>query len=312
MTPRTDSNTLERKILFFRADIGEDDGGRPLAFDPSPALDAINALPFSNDDAGRYESEADGNALCLINHSNEQRSAVQFCRVRRNGLPQLEEAGQVKDLDLAPETGLLEAMHIVFFPGNIVGAEYNHFGPRISRLGNYLHQKSNQVVSRVSFRPLLRGDAAEQLERLVDLRLFEFSILPSYVEITRQAAPSLHDAFAANNRLLESPETLQLVLQPRKEDRTAFLQRIKDPLNGVFSSNGFQEGSRRLQVRGKCADSGRVETIDLLKDHLVSVQRIVRMNERSRALDPDSAIQAIRDAYQQLGDDLDKAAGVSS
>ena len=34
--------TLERKIYFYRADIGTDEGGQRLAFDPSPALDAID------------------------------------------------------------------------------------------------------------------------------------------------------------------------------------------------------------------------------------------------------------------------------
>ena len=28
--------TLERKIYFYRADIGADEGGQPLAFDPVP------------------------------------------------------------------------------------------------------------------------------------------------------------------------------------------------------------------------------------------------------------------------------------
>ena len=102
MTSQPANNLLERKILFFRADIGFDDGGIPLDFDPQPALTAINALPFTNDDGGRYEAEVDGNALCLIVHQGGSMPSVRFCRVRRIGLPQLEQAGQITDIDQFP------------------------------------------------------------------------------------------------------------------------------------------------------------------------------------------------------------------
>ncbi len=312
MTSRTKRNTLERKILFFRADIGNDAGGRPLPFYPSAALGAIDALPFSHGPSGRYELEDNGNALCLFNHSNGQGLAARFCRVRRSGLPQLERAGQISNLDLPAESGLLEAIHVVFFPQtNIVGAEYNHYGPRVSRLGSYLYDKSNKAVPRAVFLSLLRGDAAEQLERLTDMRLLEFSIRPPFVDFVRQANQSLGDAFAANSRVLENPEILQVTLKPQKEDRQGLLTRIRESLRILFGSNEILEGAERLQVRGKCEDSGQVETIDLLKDQLVSVKSIVRMGERSRALDSASAFEAIREAYQQLEDDLEKAAGVS-
>ena len=137
--------TLERKIYFYRADIGTDEGGQPLAFDPSPALDAIDSLPFTNDAHGRYEFDADGNALSIRRQCPEHQKAQH---------------------------------HVVFFPDNIVGAEYNHFGPRVSRLGSYLHKKSSEAVARAAFRPILRGDAAKQLDRLSDLRVLDSASCP--------------------------------------------------------------------------------------------------------------------------------------
>jgi hypothetical protein len=61
---RTAGTTLERKIHFYRTDIGVDRAGRPLVFDPAPALTAINALPFVDDPKGRYLVDDAGNALC--------------------------------------------------------------------------------------------------------------------------------------------------------------------------------------------------------------------------------------------------------
>ena len=303
--------TLERKIFFYRPDIGTDDGGHPLHLDVLPALTAINSLPFSNNDDGRYEPETDGNAICLLVHSIGTAPAIRFCRVRRTGLPQLEHAGQISDLDLEADTGLLESVHVVFFPDGIVGAEYNHFGPRISRLGSYLHEKSNKIVDRATFRPLLRGDAAGQLDRLTDMRLLDFSVLPPYVEYVEQADRSLGSAFAANRLVLEDPKTVQVTLTPEREAQTGALLRLKNALKELVGNDELRMGTRRMQVRGKCADTDRVETIDLLKDQLISTKSIVRMNPRGRALNPDSAFLAIREAYNEQHDDLVAAASIS-
>ena len=191
--------------------------------------------------------------------------SVRFCRVRRTGLPQLEQAGQISDLNLTPETGLLEAIHVTFFPNNIVGAEYNHFGPRVSRLVSYLLYKSQKSVPSVSFRPLLRGNAAEQLDRLTDLRMLEISILPAFAEVTKRSDESLADALEANARAVESPKILQAVLKPVENAQRSFLSRKRGPLKEMVGDDTLREGSVKLLVRGKCADSGRVETIDLLK-----------------------------------------------
>ena len=303
--------TLERKIYFFRADIGTDESGQPLTFDPAPALDVIDSLPFTNDAHGRYEFDADGNALSVRRHHTASNVTLQFGRVRRNGLPQLEQAGNISDLVLDADEGLLEAIHVVFFPDNIVGSEYNHFGPRVSRLGSFLYEKSKEAIPRVAFRPILRGDAAKQLDRLSDLRVLELSVLPSYVDVVRQSHVSLADALAANGRVLESPKVLQVILKPQQEASTGFLASMIGGLRDLVSNGNVQEGANRLQARGKCQDTDRVETIDLLKDQLISTKAIVRMNPRSRALDSEAAFQAIREAYQDLHDELTASASVS-
>ena len=48
MTPTKSVDAVERKIHFFRADAGVNDGGVPLPFDPCPALEVIQRLPFTN------------------------------------------------------------------------------------------------------------------------------------------------------------------------------------------------------------------------------------------------------------------------
>ena len=175
---------------------------------------------------------------------------------RRNGLPQVEQAGNISDLALPPDSGLLEAIHVVFFPNNIVGAEYNHFAPRLSSLANYLHDKSARAIARPIFRSLLRGDSARQLDRLVDLQLFDFSIVPSYVDAVRQRDRSLGDALAANAGLVESPEILQVTLKPQKQTRLGFLARMRDLLRELVDSDAIKPGVNDCKLRANAKTLG--------------------------------------------------------
>ena len=305
------AGTLERKIFFYQANIGVDERGALLAYDPTPALNAIAALPFTNDDSGCYEFDVDGNAVCAIVHSMGQNPALRFCRIRRTGLPQLETGGRITALNLGVSTGLLEAIHVVFFPNNIVGAEYNHYGPRMSRLGNYFHTKSNRVVPHATFRPLLRGDATEQMNRLTEIRELSFNILPSHVDEVGRVDDSLAEAFKAASHILEHPQTLRLYLKPISMERRSLFDRMVSPIREFVSTPSIRDGVEKLEIRGQCSDSGRVETLDLLKDQLISTVQIVRMNERSRALDTDAAFRAINEAYRDSFDLIQSAASVS-
>ena len=55
--------------------------------------------------------------------------------------------GKRKALRIDPASGLSEVCHVVWFPGNYIGAEFNFYGPRISSLHSYLSSKSLPTYS---------------------------------------------------------------------------------------------------------------------------------------------------------------------
>lgn len=305
--------TLERKIHFYRADVGQDGSGRPIPFDPSPALSAIGRLPFANGTGGRYLVDDDGDAVCAWPASGRSIQTLRFCRIRRNGLPQLEQAGNVSDLNIAADAGLLEPVHVAFFPDNIVGADFNFYGPRLSRLGFYLRTKSGNAVPMASFNPLLRGDVAAQLDHLNDIRLLDLRIKASYVSAIRQANQSLGDAFAANARVLDGDtEDLELILRPSKTGRISARQRLLTTLKTLVRRRDLRENAERFQVKGKHDVTGSVQLIDLLRDQFIARKQMLRLGERSRAVDPQSAFEAIRTAHDELRDELRQAPSLVS
>lgn len=158
---------------------------------------------------------------------------------------------------------------------------------------------------------MLRLDVAEQLNHLAELRLFDLKLKASYIETVRQADASLGDAFAANTRVLDgNVDELQLVLRPTKATRRQALQRLINPLRTLVRAHDLRDNAQRFQVAGKREDTGKVETIDLLRDQLIAHKQVLRLGERSRAVVTDSAFDAIRAAHDELGDDLRRAAAV--
>ena len=311
MVSRLNDGTVERKIYFFRSHVGNDPTGKPLPFDPNPALDLIRNLPFSDEPDGRYWAVSDESVVCLLGHTGGASSRIQFCRVRRAGLPQLERAGYVTDLDIAPDQGLLETTHAVFFPGNVVGVEYNHYGPRISLLGAYLHNLSDGVVAKVKFNPILRDDPTKQLDRLSEIRLFDISVRRPYIESVKQAEASLGDTLEANARLFDEPDKVQVVLRYPTTRRRSAMDLLRDPLKTLVAFNSQQPVIDRFKVRGYCEDSGKVETLDLLKDNIIATKQVVRMGGRGRAIDSESAFRAIGESYSQFSDEIAKSVDVS-
>ncbi len=312
MPPRRNRSapTLGRKIYFYKADIGTDDSGLLLPFDPKPTLSIVNQLPFT-EVGGRYLASNDDGAVCgWIDDHQGEKPRMRFGQIRRAGLPQIEQSGNLTDLDIAANAGLVEAIHVVFFPLNIVGVDFNFYGPRLSRLGNYLFAKCGEQAPCVTFHPLLRKDVVSELDHLTDIRLFDLKIRASFADTIRQADEDLGAAFNAA-RNVGNAEEIEVVIRPARAGRLTMMERLIGVARALTGHGDLRSESSKFAIKGKRDDSERVELIDLLHDQLISKKQIVRMSERSRALDMSSAYDAIITAYEELGEELRAAPRIS-
>jgi hypothetical protein len=88
--PSSNRATVERKIYFYRVNVGTDDGGRALPFAPKPVLTHLANLPFTV--GRRYWEERDGNLTgCWIDQPASH-AKLRLGHIRRSSLPLVERA----------------------------------------------------------------------------------------------------------------------------------------------------------------------------------------------------------------------------
>ncbi len=207
------------------------------------------------------------------------------------------------------ESGLAECVHVMFFPENIVGIEYNNDGPRIARIGEYLYVKSQDVCPQVpEFEQLLQRDVVRKLEHMRIIRRFKLKVRESLFSSIEQADESLARAFQAARDLGQAKE-IELILSVGRG-------------NGTLGKKVFNMAKRLLTLQNTNIDlisgeirgyneTGKIEIIDLLNAKLVAEKSIPRQKTRTNVPQSELVYTAIEESYKELKDQLLSALGVT-
>lgn len=297
-------NELERKIHFYRADCGTGENGKPLPWKHGPPLAHIAGLPFRPLESGGRYLEDDGDVYCCWTGTDPNK--IRFAVIRRDAWPQIVQKGHLTPLNYPTNAGLVEIIHVRFFPKNIVGFDSNFYGPRLPRLGRYVNRVAPGIGPKVNFNPLLRKDALDELTGK-DLRVFSMRIKSSEVETLEKASKALGKAFRASDEVSQADE-VQVIFKPKPHSRDKNL------------GKKLMDATKRLAGRGDISDIAsefkvdvmepgqRSQTIDLLGDAFVADTRIMRQSSTGRALDENDAFAKIEEAYEDRRQELEKAA----
>lgn len=296
---------VQRKVYFFRAYCGLDAAGRPLPFDSDRALAVIQGLEFR--EGANYMDEGDGNVLCcwVDRHGPSGRACI--ARVRRTALPLVEQNGRLKPLDIPATSGLAESVYVVFFPENVVGFLYNHFGPRISRVAHYFRDRAVPAAANLRFDALLMPNILNQLDRIREVRTLSLRLRRSVAA----QAPLLDESLGAllkGAAGLGDAERIEVILRPKPYSRNSLGGNTLDVVRRLARRDDIAQIADRFCLEAE-TDYG-IEPINILSSYLVSEQKVVTIDQRTRGLDDASAYAAIELAYQQLENDIRQAAAV--
>ncbi len=308
MPRRTAVREVERKIHFFRVVGGYDNAGQPQEIDLAPSLGHVDTLPFT--EQGRYYVDTDASIICCWISRLRQPYRFHLGLIRRSDLPLVEEGGRLTALNINPNAGLAEQTHMVLFHDGIMGAEYNFYGPRPSRLCTYLPAKGNGLCPNLELQELIRPDVMAQLTNLRDVRMLNLRIHRSFINLIARVNRSLADAFRTAADVANAEE-VEIILRARRGHQNTLTQRVLDIAASIARIPQLNEQAKKFIIKGYDQQTGRVETLDILNDLLISKKSILRQDRRTRALDSQAAFRAIEEAYDELRPQLIEAAGIT-
>lgn len=300
------ADDIVRKIHFYRAEAERDETGALLSFDPVPWLDHIESIPHGKNRRLRLN---DGEHLYCWVHDGSPRPCLSMATTRTLDLPSIEEGGTINALDIGQDAGLAELTHVVFFEKNIVGADFNYYGPRLSRLSGYLRSvRRNPYIGVPSFETLLNPDIARSLEEHNEIRLFSLRIRSSDINKIEERNESLGRSLRAQAELGETGEVGVYLKQEGNKRRnidSSYLDIAKDFVGDDVVRNCAVDF--KIKVVGS---DNRVLPLDLLESQLLFRKRVRRQGPQTKTIDPSSAFAAIEEAYAENKERIQHASSI--
>jgi hypothetical protein len=296
---------IEREIHFFRVDAGLDTSRRPLPFDPRPSLVHINKLKFVNNNLqkSRYWHDEDKVIACWV-ESLDNPVKISLGTIRRNDLPQMELQGELTSLEIPEYSGLVEQTHVVFFDNNIVGCDFNFYGPRISRLAYYLAEKAVGIAPEtIHFNQILRQDIFEKLRKFSILKSFDIKVRSSYANVIRDADENLGAALDSAYKAGDADE-IEIVLKASRRSKGWLNENLLSTIDKLLRKRETRYETSKFEIRGYTNESSSLKVLNLLSDDLIVKKSILKKDRRSGALNSKAAYDAIMEAHNEVKDEI--------
>ena len=308
---RIEGKTAERTVRFYRVSLGRNPDGSYSHLDLRQTLSEIETLPFTRDSAqkSRYLQHANGRIEFTLLSTDAMPLRFKYYRGSRLGLPEMEDGGHIEGLPLADNAGLVEAVHGVFFPPDILALETVGGDSLAISIAKYIRAKGPLTVHSLAIEPLVHRDVVARLMRLKEISLFKFSIKPSFLETVRSVDRSLAAGMASLAEIWNDQTAFEVIIRPTKSSRQSVIQRLLPSLTRIATLSNLANNSVTCQVNGVTEGSARTQVIDLLTDKLTAKKDILLKDSRYSALDEGSAYQAIDEAYDDLQMDIAEALG---
>jgi hypothetical protein len=288
---------VERTVQFWHVTdlLHEQLSGR---FPVKALIHLIEQIP--TDDP--YVETLDGVRLLGMVPPTKASDHLVLCRVRSDNLPSLERKGLIGDLDLADDQNIAEATHFRFFGRNVVGMLYNHDGPRIGRLEQYIERVAG---ARVAFSPVLDADTARRLDQLRTITSVTLSLPVDRAYLLPAASTSADDVPRALREManvsLAKTVHVRFVIRGGRQGSE---RRFRDWIRSVITSSSLG-AFKKFEVRAqgqRGVEPG--QTVDFVQEQL-SMKAQVRLRGRSRTVTNESAHSAIDDAYSKLQSEIE-------
>jgi hypothetical protein len=291
----TDKRTTTRKVLFYKLDCGKTNG----SYDPFPVDQFLKEIKKLGDDPntkGRLFVEWDEISGITCQYLGKNR--LMIGKARTADFPLKFRTKQLIESDFDPDDVLLEPSHWMFFPDNIVGVEYNHYGARKSSAIYYLNELLDELgLPKIDLYNFTRKNPYDQIKEMDEISMMEIAF--------RHVDPNLE----IDENLLNAMHNLQ---EMGKEEGIVFSITIKrrggvgQKLSKIFSKDlkKLIGCSEKAKINGRSANTGKsTGTRNLLESIISSNVTVVELDNR-KAVDPFDMFRKIQEAYTNALPDI--------
>jgi|GEM_PF-2771315 len=295
---------IRRVINFFRVKITR----RNTPINVGNLFAHIQGLPYT--EHGRLLQVGEENFLSITVDSLTNPIKFHFGIVRTGALPLIEESGSPpRPFELAENAGFYEPMHAVLFEHGIVGAEYNHFGPRLPRISEYLTSKFPERVDEVDVTPLMKRGIEDELARMGEVKMFKIKLNKDIVSHARDLDPNVFDALNALILVNDQVNDVEVIL--RAKPRHSFRwDSLKRSIPGWLGRAEVHGGVELFQARALDTDIGGTRTFDFLQNYIRTDKRVVQLRPRSKCVNSGSMYSKIIEAHSELRPSINRILNV--
>jgi len=249
--------------------------------------------------------------------SNQNRKLYRIFRLRDKDLP-LEfdiNTKNISSLSLDKDKVLGEPSHFVVFDGKIIGAEYNHYGVKwvnsklIWLINNHLQNNTYGDIKRVEIKPILKKEVYDLIEKFVEIKGIRISVATNYAKLLKREDPqSFEQMFSAAELVDDMWLRLSFTLGKGKKygDPSKF-ERVLKSIKKILSRKDSKNNVNVMEIRGKVEGSDAIETINVLEELMLTKKRIPKLDDKTRAVNPDSMYREIIDSYLALKSELEES-----
>jgi len=306
-------STLTRSIHFFQFDAGLDNDGNERELSIHKLVKAIrelnkkdNANPSNIDKESYWTSDSETYCAWVEKKEKGQRRKLIFAKIKRHAFPLQEINFELKGLNLPKGAGIAELIHIVLFPNNIIGFDYNADGPRIHKFREYLNVKLKNQLDGVALNALLRKAVEDQLKNLSRISLFKIKLKPSFAKKVEKANISLFDSIHQTFSNLKA-EYIDILVKLDLDEGRKQLPKVVKSLKGMLNLNPTTSELMTLDIKGQRG----LDTIHLMNSRLVCRKKILTNDQGTNAVASTSAFEAIEEAYSELADEIKNASSIN-
>lgn len=303
------TNNIMRKIHFFNFEIFELPAGSK-SFErhsnPLKVFEDIAKLELKGEgDKTRFKYYSNNDVSFLIDINKTANSVKgRYALSRRSALPELEKGGVLEPLKIPPNSGLAEITHFIYYPEkNVLGVEFNFFGPRATSLSNYLKEKSRNTSNPFEFielNPILNQDLDKLLQDIGEIHLFNMEITRNELSFIEELNEDLHSAFESAAKVSEA-ESVEVILRKKKYSRKGFsLPFTKGKLKELLSKSDNRQKINKLKVVADSVSDKNAKKFDLLEDKMITSKKVATIDSRSRSVDSECMFSKIDEAFEEL------------